>query len=48
VFGIALGRVWREVEGDLAVLPGIWTSDGSIDVDQASDELARRRLRRTS
>jgi len=22
VFGIALGRVWREVEGDLAVLPG--------------------------
>jgi DNA-binding transcriptional MerR regulator len=24
VFGIALGRVWREVEGDLAVLPGIF------------------------
>ncbi len=23
VFGIALGRVWREVEGDLSVLPGI-------------------------
>ena len=23
VFGIALGRVWREVEGDLAVLPAI-------------------------
>ena len=48
VFGIALGRVWREVEGDLAVLPGVRADDGSIDVDQASDELARRRLRRTS
>jgi DNA-binding transcriptional MerR regulator len=23
VFGIALGRVWREVEGDLALLPGV-------------------------
>ncbi len=23
MFGIALGRVWREVEGDLAVLPGV-------------------------
>jgi DNA-binding transcriptional MerR regulator len=23
VFGIALGRVWREVEGDLAVLPSV-------------------------
>jgi DNA-binding transcriptional MerR regulator len=26
VFGIALGRVWREVEGDLAVLPAVRTS----------------------
>jgi hypothetical protein len=48
VFGIALGRVWREVEGDLAELPGVRARDGSIDVDQASDELARRRLRKTS
>jgi DNA-binding transcriptional MerR regulator len=48
VFGIALGRVWREVEGDHAVLPGVRATDGAIDVDQASDELARRRLRRTS
>ncbi len=23
MFGIALGRVWREVEGDLAILPGV-------------------------
>jgi DNA-binding transcriptional MerR regulator len=23
VFGIALGRIWREVKGDLAVLPGV-------------------------
>ena len=30
VFGIALGRVWREVEGDLAVLPGMRASDGSV------------------
>jgi hypothetical protein len=28
VFGVALGRVWREVEGDLAVLPVVRTEDG--------------------
>jgi DNA-binding transcriptional MerR regulator len=27
-FGIALGRVWREVEGDLAVLPAVRTETG--------------------
>ena len=48
VFGIALGRVWREVEGDLAVLPSVRAEDGAIDVEQAGDELAKRRLRRTS
>ena len=48
VFGIALGRVWREVEGDLAVLPSVRAGDGAIDVEQAGDELAKRRLRRTS
>ena len=56
VFGIALGRVWREVEGDLAVLPAVRAEDGFVDphgsyaagspADQ--DDLAKRRLRRTS
>jgi DNA-binding transcriptional MerR regulator len=44
VFGIAVGRVWREVEGSLAELPGERPGDTSIDTD---DELARRRARRT-
>jgi DNA-binding transcriptional MerR regulator len=30
VFGIALGRVWREVEGDLAVLPAVRAEDGFV------------------
>jgi DNA-binding transcriptional MerR regulator len=33
VFGIALGRVWREVEGDLAVLPAVRAEDGFVAVD---------------
>ena len=49
VFGIALGRVWREVEGDLAVLPAVRAEDGMLQADgDVMDELARRRLRRTS
>jgi len=49
VFGIALGRVWREVEGDLAVLQSVRAEDGMVDADgDAVDELAKRRLRRTS
>jgi DNA-binding transcriptional MerR regulator len=58
VFGIALGRVWREVEGDLAVLPAVRAEDGFVAVDPHSpygsgsavgqDDLAKRRLRRTS
>jgi DNA-binding transcriptional MerR regulator len=58
VFGIALGRVWREVEGDLAVLPAVRAEDGSVAVDPhgpyasgssaGQDDLAKRRLRRTS
>jgi DNA-binding transcriptional MerR regulator len=58
VFGIALGRVWREVEGDLAVLPAVRAEDGFVAVDPespygagsaaAQDDLAKRRLRRTS
>jgi DNA-binding transcriptional MerR regulator len=52
VFGIALGRVWREVEGDLAVLPAVRAEDGFVAVvpgsDASQDDLAKRRLRRTS
>src|SRR5271170_4666992 len=33
VFGIALGRVWREVEGDLAVLPAVRAEDGYAATD---------------
>ena len=29
VFGIALGRIWQEVEGTLAVLPAVQAEDGS-------------------
>jgi len=54
VFGIAVGRVWREVEGSLAEMPGERPGDETGDElpattgDQASDELsARRRARRT-
>jgi DNA-binding transcriptional MerR regulator len=51
VFGIALGRVWREVEGTLAELPAEKTSDtrgvGGSATTAASDDLANRRARRT-
>jgi len=52
VFGIALGRVWREVEGDLALLPAVRAEDGLVAVPPGEagfqDDLAKRRLRRTS
>ena len=52
VFGIALGRVWREVEGDLAMLPAVRAEDGLVAVPPGGsgfqDDLAKRRLRRTS
>jgi DNA-binding transcriptional MerR regulator len=53
VFGIALGRVWREVEGDLAVLPAVRAEDPFVAVPPEpgvglEDDLAKRRLRRTS
>lgn len=43
VFGIAVGRVWREVEGQLATLPSENASDPSTD-----DLAARRESRRIS
>ena len=48
VFGIAVGRVWQEVEGSLAALPSE-PADGSAPTvvgDSASDELASRRAAR--
>lgn len=50
VFGIALGRVWQEVEGSLAELPSDAGETGTGVVDQpgrpSADELASRRARR--
>jgi hypothetical protein len=58
VFGIALGRVWQEVDGTLAELPAERAGDSEQDADDAgpgavarasaaADELARRRSRKT-
>jgi DNA-binding transcriptional MerR regulator len=50
VFGIAVGRVWREVEGSLAEMPGErpGDADGEHTEPATDDELsARRRARRT-
>jgi DNA-binding transcriptional MerR regulator len=46
VFGIAVGRVWREVEGSLAQLPAERPSDGTAE--HPDDELAQRRRERAS
>ncbi|MFZ0323480.1 MAG: MerR family transcriptional regulator [Actinomycetes bacterium] len=59
VFGIAVGRVWREVEGSLADLPGERTGaadasgtdgDGPVGTGEPhpSDELAARRVARNA
>ena len=44
VFGIAVGRVWREVEGSLALLPG--ERADAPPVEDPDDELATRRRTR--
>src|SRR3954465_10822033 len=46
VFGIAVGRVWREVEGTLAQLPG--ERPGEEPADPPDDELATRRRTRAT
>ncbi len=48
VFGIAVGRVWREVEGSLSQLPAEPTAaaPGEAVAPRAGDELAVRRARR--
>ena len=49
VFGIALGKVWREVEGTLAELPSE-RADGTVgrETGHPADELAARRSRRST
>lgn len=46
VFGIAVGRVWREVEGTLSNLPAEPAAAEVASSPTAVDELARRRSRR--
>lgn len=48
VFGIAIGGVWREIEGSLAELPSERTAEDSVVASDASDELAARRQARLS
>jgi DNA-binding transcriptional MerR regulator len=47
VFGIALGRIWREVEGTLADLPAEHAETDDEPSPAAGDELSQRRARRT-
>ena len=47
VFGIAVGRVWREVEGSLAELPSERAEDDT-PADHPGDELSARRQQRIS
>jgi DNA-binding transcriptional MerR regulator len=44
VFGIAVGKVWSEVEGSLAILQG--EVDGEVVSGEGNDELALRRKRK--
>jgi len=46
VFGIAVGRVWQEIEGSLAQLPGEMSTSGEVDVESSTDELSARRRAR--
>lgn len=46
VFGIAVGRVWREVEGTLATLPTERAESGASADAAPQDELAARRAAR--
>ncbi len=48
VFGIAVGRVWREVEGTLAELPTERADDEAPPAFSGLDELAERRKARTA
>lgn len=46
VFGIALGRVWREVEASLSTLPAEGEEKAPVNI--LADELARRRAKRNA
>jgi DNA-binding transcriptional MerR regulator len=48
VFGIAVGRVWREVEGSLAELPAERPEAGAPVADHPGDELSARRRSRST
>jgi DNA-binding transcriptional MerR regulator len=48
VFGIAVGHVWREVEGTLAALPTERADEGAGTAFVGVDELAARRQARTA
>ncbi len=54
VFGIALGGVWKDIEGSLSELPGerVDVAHGDADteaaLDRADDELSRRRRARVA
>ncbi len=48
VFGIAVGRVWREVEGSLAELPSEHVDGSSVVPSVDGDELAARRAARAT
>ena len=48
VFGIAVGRVWREVEGDLAELPSERAEGPDSTAPVPGDELAARRAARAT
>ncbi len=47
VFGIAVGRVWREVEGELSQLPSERLEDLTVQ-SHPDDELFARRIARSS
>jgi len=48
VFGIAIGGVWREIEGSLSQLPSERAGDDADVSPVAGDELAARRAARTA
>jgi DNA-binding transcriptional MerR regulator len=48
VFGIAIGGVWREIEGSLADLPSERTASVEDATEHSADELAQRRKARAT
>jgi hypothetical protein len=48
VFGIAVGKVWEEIEGTLAVFPAEKADGSMIAPPGLKDELAEKRRSKTS